>query len=83
MKYFSCKLRLLIFIGDGLATRANDQVYVFKATNFSTAFKRALDLGMTAEHTYRNHINQDVKWHFAEVIFLDILPSQDLDGVEV
>lgn len=82
-QYFSSKLRYLIFVGDDPATLGNDQVYVFRANDFDAAFERALHLGIAGEKAYKNHLSQDVRWRFAEVISLDILPSEDLDSIEI
>ena len=81
--WFSAKLRLVCLIEPTGAGRYMDSVYVFRSADFQTAFQRALDLGKSQERAYLNADKQRVKWKLAEIVSLDIIAAESLDGVEV
>mgnify|MGYP001251377821 CR=1 FL=1 len=81
--WFSANLRLICLIQGQGATRYQDSVYLFRATDFEAAFTRALALGAAGERAYRNGDDEEVRWRFKEVISLDCVPHEDLDGAEV
>jgi len=60
-----------------------DSIYVFRSADFQTAFKRALDLGKSQERSYLNTDQKRVMWKLAEIVSLDMIAAESLDGVEV
>lgn len=74
MEWFAARLLHVILVDDKRSRRRNDYdetVIVFRARNYSLAFKRALALGRSAETEYRNGRGQRVRWAFVEVTTLD------------
>jgi hypothetical protein len=63
--------------------RYMDSIDVFRSTDVQTAFKRALELGKSQERPYLNVDQKKVMWKLAEVISLDMIAAESLDGVEV
>ena len=63
--------------------RYMDSLYVFRSADFQTAFKRALELGKSQERSYLNVDQKKVMWKLAEVLSLDMIAAESLDGVEV
>lgn len=82
-QWFSSKLRLVCLIEGKGATRYQDSVYLFRADEFEEAFQRALDLGRACEESYLNPDNKRVYWRLKEIISLDIITADQLDGAEV
>jgi Domain of unknown function (DUF4288) len=82
-KWFSTKLRFAIMIESAGADTLNDCVFMLKAVDFDVAFDRAISIGYASEKEYRNSQGQLVQWKFKEIISLDIIQSEDLDGREV
>ena len=83
MNWYSSKIRLACLIqGVGL-TRYMDSVVLFRAKDFKGAMKRALEFGKRQEEEYLNAEKELVRWRFKEVVSLDIIEHDDLDGVEV
>jgi hypothetical protein len=58
-------------------------VHVFRADNWDTAFQRALELGRAHEEEYTNEAGFPVRWVLTEVVSLDLLQTDNLDGAEV
>ena len=81
--WFSAKVRLVCLIEPTGAVRYMDSVYVFRSADFQTAFKRALDLGKSQERSYLNANNKRAEWKLVEIVSLDIIAAESLDGVEV
>jgi hypothetical protein len=81
--WFSSKLRTVCLVERHGATRYMDSVFLFRATDFETAFRRALDIGRSQEQGYTNADGERVVWKFVKVVSLDQLPKEDLDGAEV
>jgi len=81
--WFSAKVRLVCLIEPTGAVRHMDSVYVFRSADFQTAFKRALDLGKSQERSYLNADKKKVEWKLAEIVSLDIIAAESLDGAEV
>ena len=81
--WFSAKVRLVCLIEPTGAMRYMDSIYVFRSVDFQTAFKRALELGKSQERSYLNADQKKVMWKLAEIISLDMIASESLDGVEV
>ena len=90
MPWFSTKIRLVVLVEPEGATHYADSVYIFKVDDvekwddlWSLAFQRALKLGRQQQEEYRNPDGDRVRWKLKEVISLDIIRSDSLDGVEV
>jgi hypothetical protein len=60
-----------------------DSVILFQSTDFDSAFTKALQLGRKREESYLNDENHQVVWKLKEIISLDIIDFNSLDGVEV
>ena len=81
--YFSGRIRFAIIIETIGLHRYSDSVYLFQAIDFEDAFKRIMEIGYNNEDSYFNIDNQRVVWKFAEIISLDIIRSESLDGAEI
>ena len=81
--WFSTKVRLVCLIEPIGAVRYMDSVYVFRSADFQTAFKRALELGKSQEKTYFNVDKQKVVWKLTEIVSLDMITAESLNGAEV
>ena len=81
-EWFSSLVRIVCLIEGVGGTRFMDCLYIFRSENFSTALKKALELGYSQEQEYLNESGERVRWAFKEVISLDHLP-ENLDGCEV
>ena len=81
--WFSAKVRLVCLIESTGAVRYMDSVFVFRSVDFQTALKRALDLGKSQEKSYLNTDKKRVMWKLAEIISLDMIAAESLDGAEV
>ena len=80
--WFSTKIRMVCLIEPNGAQRYMDSVFVFQSEDFDVAFRRALDVGRGQEKEYLNADGKRVKWRLKEIISLDILEVESLDGVE-
>jgi len=60
-----------------------DEIFAFRAADCSAAFERALAIGRNREESFVNEEGDRVVWRFAEVVTLDELRTDDLDGAEV
>lgn len=81
--WFSARVRRICLVEGKDATLANDSIYVFRAEDFESAFERALELGRRAEQEYFNEEGSRVSWKLSEVLSLDAVQHEDLDGAEV
>lgn len=82
-QWFSTKVRLVCLIASMGAVRYMDVVYVFRGTDFQTAFKRAVELGKCQEKSYHNADGKEVVWKLVEILSLDLVQAESLDGAEV
>src|SRR4051812_32108221 len=85
MDYYSSRLLYVILIDDGRPRRRNhydESIILFRARDFQHALARALELGLAAEHHYKNRKGHSVRWALVEVSTLDQIGRQ-LDGREV
>lgn len=82
-QWFSSRLRLVCVIEGSGATRYQDSVHLFRAGDFEEAFQRALDLGRACEESYLNPDKKRVRWRLKEIVSLDIITADQLDGAEV
>ncbi|WP_437290962.1 DUF4288 domain-containing protein [Sorangium sp. So ce406] len=83
VSWFSSKIRIACLIESEGIHRYMDSVHLFKASDFSDAMKRALDLGKAHEQEYLNADGKRVRWLLASVISLDLIGDDVMDGVEV
>ncbi|MCP4681494.1 MAG: DUF4288 domain-containing protein [Desulfobacterales bacterium] len=60
-----------------------DSVYVFLEGDFDGAMRRAIHLGRSEEEECMNKYGERVRWRLKEVISLEIIRSESLDGAEV
>ena len=81
--WFSSKVRLICFIEGLGATEYLDSVFLFLDQDFETAFQKALELGKSLENSYHNGDQKKVSWKLKEIISLDMINKESLDGVEV
>ncbi len=81
--WFSSKIRLVCLVEPNGATRYQEFVFIFSAKDFEDAFRRVVELGKSKEEEYRNSEGQRVVWRLKEVISLDKIPGESLDGAEV
>ena len=81
--WFSTNVRIVCLIEGEGAARYMDCVHLMRATDFEHAMTRALALGRTHESEYKNAERQLVRWRLQEVVSLDAIPKEDLDGAEV
>ena len=81
--WFSARVRLVLLIEGAGARGYADSVFVFRAADFDDAFQRALALGRKQEQEYVGGEGKRVRRRLKEVISLDILRADDLDGAEV
>jgi hypothetical protein len=85
MEFYSARLLFIILVDDGRPKKKNhfdESVVVFRAKNFSGAFKRALKLGKSQETDYKNHKGQRVRWALVDILNLDCVGNK-IDGNEV
>ena len=83
LQWFSTKIRRVCLIESKGADLYMDSVFVFCAEDFDEAFRKALYLGRNQEEEYVNVDNAKVMWKFKEIISLDIVRQDNLDGAEV
>jgi hypothetical protein len=81
--WFSACLRRVCVIEGAGAVDAWDEVFLLRAEDRDEAFTRALEIGRDREETYVNADGESVLWLFAEVVTLDEVRTNHLDGVEV
>lgn len=82
-RWFSACARLICLLPEDGATRAMHSVFVFRARDRGSAFERALVLGRSLERDYLNEAGEEVRWRLAQIVTLDELQDDDLDGSEV
>ena len=81
--WFSAKFRVAALVEAQGIVRFMDCVHVFRAQDWETAFERALSLGRTHESEFTNADGASAKWRLAQVVTLDLLEGDTLDGREV
>jgi hypothetical protein len=81
--WYSAKLRFAVLIESKGLDGYMDSLLLFRADDFVGAFQRALDLGRRREVTYLNSEGHSVAWRLAEVVSLDVIRVESLDGAEV
>ncbi len=83
LDWFSARVRLVILIEGAGASRYADSVIMLRAGGWAQARQRALRLGYEQETTYLNAEGERVAWRLVEILSLDRIEADDLDGVEV
>ncbi len=83
LKWFSSKIRLVALVESLGSDLYIDSVFIFKADDFKDAFEKAIKLGKNQEEEYINANNKRVCWRLKEIISLDLIKQEELDGVEV
>ncbi len=83
MTWYSARVRMVVLIDPEGADEYSDSVFLFRSNDGYTAFERALMLGKAEEKEYVNAEGNRVRYRLKEVISLDCILNQDLDGAEV
>lgn len=83
MQWFSTRVRLACIVGPKGLQRFMDSIYVFQSTDFDSAFRKAIEIGRSQEKNYLNDADELVEWRLKEIISLDLVRPQSLDGAEV
>lgn len=83
MNWFSSKVRIVCLIETVGASRYMAPIHLFRAEDYDAARARALVLGRAHEQEYRNGDGHLVRWRFKEIISLDMIRADDLDGTEI
>ena len=60
-----------------------ESTVLLRAGDFDCAFERALEIGRGRENEYQNGFGKRVRWVFTDVLSLDIVHAESLDGAEV
>jgi len=81
--WFSSRIRLVVLIEGGPASHFADSIILFRAADFEDAFQRALVLGRKREQEYVGGEGKRVRWRLKEIVSLDIIDGDELDGVEI
>lgn len=81
--WYSATLRFFIISSSVGKLRAEDSIYLVRAVDFSDAFRKFLALGLKNETTHKNHQGDEIRHRLAAITTLDVIPKQDLDGVEI
>ena len=82
-KWFSSRIRLVCSIANKGPIDFWDSIYVFKASSFKDGFKRALNIGKSQEEEYLNKEGEEVHWELFEILTIDQIHGDELDGAEV
>jgi len=81
--WFSGRIRFAVIIETIGLHRYSDSIYLFQAMDFETAFQKIIEIGRNNEDSFVNEDKQKVVWKLAEIISLDIIRSESLDGAEI
>jgi hypothetical protein len=81
--WWSTTLRRAFLIEKVGAVDSWDEIFVFRAADRVAAFQPALEIGRNWEESYVNGDGDRGVWRFAEVVTVDQLRADDLDGAEV
>ena len=85
MSYYCARLLVVCLVNSRKPRKTNLYDYpfvVFRATNYSSAFKVALKLGKAQETHYQGSTGYSVRWAFVRVEEIKRL-GRKLDGIEV
>ena len=64
------------------AVLCDEQIRLVKATTPDEAYQKALDIGKSEEHSYKNENDEEVKWRFVGLATLAELDTLE-DGTEL
>lgn len=81
--WYSAKLRRVCLVEGKVATLAMESIHIFRAQSFEGALARAVAIGRELDEDYRNSDGAHVKWRLKEVVSLDLIRSDNLDGAEI
>jgi hypothetical protein len=81
--WYSATLRFFTLTASGGKRKMEDSVYLVRAEDFDDAFRKFLEVERRSETTYKNHLGEEVRHRLVEITTLDIIRSDNLDGVEV
>jgi hypothetical protein len=82
-KWFSARIRFVCLAEGTGGVDYMDSIIVFRAEDFSDALERALKRGRAEEKTYLNYEQKRVVWKVKEILTLDQIRSNEIDGAEV
>jgi hypothetical protein len=80
--WFSAEIRLVGYVGRS-ARYFRDTVFLFRAREWKEAQERAISLGRSREEEYLNGESVQVHWRLKEIVTLDLIGNDDLNGAEV
>jgi hypothetical protein len=80
--WFSATLRFFIVSSAEGKLRVEDSIFLARAVDFDSAFRKFVKIGQTNETAYQNVHDDQIKKRFAAITTLDLLPD-DLKGAEV
>jgi Domain of unknown function (DUF4288) len=83
LSWYAAKLRFVVLLEKTGSEDANDSIVLLRSASFDAAFTRALEIGHAAEQEYIGGTGERVRWRLKEVVTLDALQAEELDGVEV
>jgi hypothetical protein len=83
LRWFSAKARLVVLVEGTGATRYADSLFLFRSADFDSALQRAIELGKQQEKEYVGGEGKRVRFRLKEIVSLDVIPDDNLDGAEV
>ena len=83
LSWFSACFRRVCLVENRRTNTYNDSVLVFTASDFEDAMHRAIQLGRGMEEEYLNDSGMRVRWRLKEIMTLDVIQADSLDGAEV
>ncbi|MGE0426118.1 MAG: DUF4288 domain-containing protein [Reyranellaceae bacterium] len=84
VSWYSAKLRMIRMIDGPVDDMFDDQIHMFRSTDFDAALARAIELGREQETIFVNGCDQRTQWRLAEVVSLSLLGSGTLgDAIRV
>ena len=83
-EFYSARLLYVILVDRApkKKTHYDESVIVFKATDFSDAFTKALSIGKANQAKFKNQYGEGVRWSLVEITTLDRVGPK-IDGAEV
>lgn len=82
-QWYSARVQLVAIVEPGRANSVMDSIHVFRASDWDDALRRAVALGRGHEQEYVNADGDRVQWRLREVLSLDLIRADDIDGAEV
>ena len=81
--WFSATLRFYTVVADVGKIGGEDSVFLVRAEDFKAAFRKFLAVGKKTEKSYKNAFGKEVRVRFVEIVTIDQIDEDDLDGAEV